>query len=69
MGDPWNLSPRQAVVLQALAETGCAKEAARTLGVSANTVEELRRRAKVKMGARQWVCAVVTYDRWKRGQE
>jgi DNA-binding NarL/FixJ family response regulator len=63
---PWNLTPSQQRVMNALAETGNLKLASRLLDVNLNTSEELARRAMHKMGAPNRTMAVLTWDRFRR---
>jgi DNA-binding CsgD family transcriptional regulator len=67
--NPWNLTATQARVLEALAEHGADKIAARALGIDHKTVENHTANARKRMGGVDRLCAVVMYDRWKTGRD
>lgn len=66
MTNPWNITPRQAEILQALAEHGERKLIARELGISPMTVKVHVAEAISRMGVGTTVQAAVKWDRWKR---
>jgi DNA-binding NarL/FixJ family response regulator len=67
--NPWNLSERQERILEALAEHGTDKKTAQALGVSCKDIEYHTQRVRKLMGGVDRLCAVVMYDRWKRGRD
>lgn len=70
MSNPWNLSPREAEVLQTMASigSGSAKQAAREIGgLTDRTVEIHVHNAMKKMGAATRLGAVLMWDREQRG--
>jgi DNA-binding NarL/FixJ family response regulator len=67
--NPWNLTATQARVLEALAEHGADKIAARALGVTHRAIELQISIARKRMGGVDRLCAVVMYDRWKSGRD
>jgi DNA-binding CsgD family transcriptional regulator len=69
MSNPWNLPPREAEVMSRMADIGSQKAVAAQLGIAQNTVQELIYRAKRRIGTQTSMAAVVTWDRWARGQQ
>lgn len=65
--NPWRLPPREAEVMTCLANTGSQKATAHQLGLGYGTVKELAGRARKRIGAKTSMSAVVTWDRWARG--
>lgn len=66
---PWNLTPRQVQVLDALIEEGeHSTGIAAQLGISSKAVDTHLTRCYGAMGARSRVDAALMWDRWKRGQ-
>ena len=54
------LSTRETQVLRAYADGQCIKTASRTVGISANTIKDRLRTARLKLGARTTVQAVAS---------
>jgi DNA-binding CsgD family transcriptional regulator len=69
MNNPWNLTPREAQIMNRLTEIGLEKIVAMELGISHKTVQELVNRAKRRIGARTRVTAILEWDRWARAKE
>jgi DNA-binding CsgD family transcriptional regulator len=53
--------------MEALAQFGVSKLAARALGISLRTLETHVNGARRKLSAPNRLLAVLAYDRWKRG--
>lgn len=66
MTNPWNLTPREAEVLTAMAETGLDKLVADRLGITQQRVSQIMRSAMDRIGVRTPMQAVVAYDRWSQ---
>jgi DNA-binding NarL/FixJ family response regulator len=65
--NPWNLTPRQTEILDALVEVGCNKLVARQLGVNVRTLETHMARAFARMQIKNRMVAVIAWDRYRRG--
>ena len=65
MTNPWNLTPRQIVVMEAVIRLGISKEVARELRIEVKAVENLRVSISKKMNAPMLVAAVM-WDRFAR---
>jgi DNA-directed RNA polymerase specialized sigma24 family protein len=65
--NPWNLTPREAAVLDAYIEEGSAKAAALRLERDFRTVSTLMNRARLRMQARTRIHCVLMWDRFRRG--
>lgn len=66
---PWQLSPREADVLDALIANGCAKRAAPKLGITLRTVDIHRGNAKRKLAAAGLTPYLIVWDRWRQSQK
>ncbi len=62
----WNLSAREAQVLDAWTEVGCSKLVADRLGLSINTLETHKTRIKRKSQYRIYTLALLAWDRSRR---
>ena len=67
--NPWNLTRREAEVMDALVEHGCTKLAARALFIDEKTIEAHTYNAARKMPQRMRVQRLIAWDRWRRGAE
>jgi DNA-binding NarL/FixJ family response regulator len=65
--NPWNLTPQQVRVLDALSETGNTKATARALDLTIRAVEEHLYHLYKRMGVKNRLLAVLAWDRNKRG--
>jgi FixJ family two-component response regulator len=68
MSNPWNLTPRQAQVMDAIVSTGCNKRAADALGLSHYTICSHMRSVIDRMGMQTYLQRALAWDRWRRGQ-
>lgn len=68
MTNPWKLPPRQAQIMDLLANVGCNKLIARSLGIDHRTVETHVYRALRRMECENRTQAAVLWDRWARTQ-
>jgi DNA-binding CsgD family transcriptional regulator len=68
MTNPWNLTDREAEVLQRLTELHSNKAVARQLNLSIRTVEMHLVAIRKSMRAASRVEAVLLWDRWARAQ-
>lgn len=66
-GNPWGLSRRQAIVMEALCLSSSQETAAELLGRSVNYVSEHHADARIRMGVGRGHRAVLMWDRWHRG--
>lgn len=64
--NPWNLTPREADVMDALIARGSYKAVSDSLGISKKTVEAHIGAAKKKMGSRSAIHHALQWDRWRR---
>ena len=64
--NPWRLTPRQIVVMEAVIRLGISKEVARELGIETKAVENFRANISKKMNAPMLVAAVRCAT-WKAG--
>ena len=67
-GNPWNLTPAQSRVMDAMCAHGCHKLAAQALGISAKTVEVHTGLVAARMEPlRTPLMRYLAWDRWRRG--
>jgi DNA-binding NarL/FixJ family response regulator len=67
---PWNLTPRQADVMDAMVEHGCHKLAGRALGIDEDTVMQHIWMANKKMGFHSGhLVKYIQWDRWRRSEK
>lgn len=64
--NPWNLTDREAEVMDAMVEHGCIKLASRALGIENKTVDVHLWRAGKKMPHRFRLLRLLAWDRWRR---
>ena len=64
--NPWNLTPGQVEVMDAICTHGCQKLAAAALGLSVKTVQAHADKAGQRIGARTMLAKYLAWDRWRR---
>lgn len=67
--NPWNLTPQQAAVMDAVCIHGCQKAAAKVLGLSIKTVEAHAQHAGESMGMDGKLLKYIHWDRWMQRRE
>lgn len=65
-GNPWGLTPEQAVCLDALIERGCYKTAADEVNKSRHTLHWHLKRIRRTMGKRTMLQAAVAWGIWRQ---
>ena len=66
--NPWNLTPGQARVMNAICAHGCHKLAAQALGLSVKTIELHASHVGLRMGTRTMLQKYLEWDRWTRSK-
>ena len=65
--NPWNLTPPQILVIEALTQFGATKLIAKNLGLSVKAVENYRANIRRRMRVTNMTLAAVMWDRHVRG--
>jgi hypothetical protein len=63
--NPWNITPREIMALEAYIQEGSEKAAAHVLGRDFRTISTQLNRARLRMKARTRLHCVLMWDRWR----
>lgn len=66
--NPWNLSPREIEVMEAMCKLGCAKLVAKDLSLSLKTIYDYLYNTSKRMRKRFSLTKYLAWDRWRLQQ-